>query len=1595
MAENKTMVEGMDESIKRTEKGIKSLAEELNKAGVPEKIEEISKALMACADASSQFEEGVAKIMTATNNSVLGAESMKAAILDLSNETGRSAGVLSEAMYQAVSASISTADAIGVVETAAKLSVGGFTDESKAIDILTTTLNAYGLEADQTSRISDVLVAAQNRGKMSVGELAGSMEKVIPLAAACNVNIENLGAAYAGLTSKGYKTEEATNQVKAALSELSESGSLVGQILQEQTGKTFADLMSGGMSLGDVLQLLSDSVNNDAQAFQGLWSNTEAGVGMLALVNDGAAAFNGTLAELENSAGTTDAAFQTMAETSEFAKSQFENSAENLKIAIGDQLQPALGNLREAGAEAFDWAAEVVENNPWIVGAITGLTTAMTTLVAGAVGIEVVTTLMSALNMTLASCPALLIASAVIGLGAALVTLGSQMQGTSSESQKLLAETETLSKQAKELRKSVEESKAAFDGSKASTEAQYGAYQLMADRLYTLDAALKNTNLTEAEAKKTKSEMKYLIDELNSAMPGLNLQINEQNGYLEQGKEITDKYIESLKQKALVSAMEEELTTYYKQQGEALLQVEKATIQKNQAIQESKTVTEKAIAASDAYNEMQMLMNDLNKMGTMSNEDLAAALEEIAKRYNITVDEMQNGSNALESAAQKTNEYDQIIRASNKTIEKQDELVAGLTEDIDLTTEATNNLKEEYGLLDEQAEVLTGTVTEQGVVVEENAEKVKSAAELMKEKYDELTESIRGNVESSISALNEFSGGTEITAEEMRNNLDSQIEGLTTWKDNLITLSQAAGQGMSEELLNKLIEMGPEGANAVQAMVEALAEDEELFRELSEKYSEAFKLDEEIAEEVANAAYSLETGVSDMNSTLGNIDLTGPAASFFELSNAVSNAMEPAVGMTRDMFLNAVQNAQQAGIDIPIGIAEGITNGSISVSEATAYINGLLGLESANQNANQEGKAYTTATAAGIKDGAGAVSDAVGAIAEGASGIVAEYSDSYFNNGRNLLIATSQGMRSVQQNVVDAASAPVSAAVNGVSQYTERFTGLGLSISRGLATGIRNGASGAITAAVKVAADAYAAAKKELDINSPSKKFRALGQACGIGMVDGISSQKNDVSECVKDMAKTSVDTMKKSAKGMMRGLNKEIRESTKETRKNSKEYYKNAMAAARNYLNDKKANSNVSLKEEEDYWKRVMGKFKENSRGYVAAQKELTKAKANTLKQSLADMEANFSHEKALDNVKLADEVAFWKKYLKTTKSGTAERIKAQENLHKAEKTLREKMNALEETYENKTLEINDNLIASAKELTKEYNESVADRQKAIMGSMNLFDEYTKEKFDGSELLYNLATQVKGIKEWSDTLNSLEKRGLSGTLLKDLQEMGPSAAGELEALNSLTAQQLKEYVQLWEEKSALAKVRAIEENAGLLAEKNEKITDLTAKANEDIKAAAKELVDAAKELGVTATASIVTVFADSVKASSAELTNGGQALMQNIIDGVKSKREELEKEMAEIERLAEEAAKKAQDIAAKQAKEQAGIITSSLLSDYGSSTINAVNSLGEGSAVYEENTTNNTINVGGISITAPSVDMENIDEIVQLINQKLGDLIG
>lgn len=893
--ESKEKVRGFGDETDKT--GLKMAALSASAVVATKKLLDIGSAAIT---ASSQFESAFAKTQTIMDTAVMSTSDMRSEILDLSRDSAMAATDVSEAVYQAISGSVATQDATAFVEQSNKLAVAGFTSLTNATDVLTTTLNSYKLEASAVGGVSNVLIQTQNLGKTSVDELSASMGRAISTGSAYGVNLQNLATGYVELTRSGIATSEATTYLSGMLNELGDAGSKVGTIIQEQTGKSFGQLMADGWSLGDVLKVLSDSVDGNAEALMGLWSSQEAGKASNAIMTQGIADFNAVVAqmnkEMSGATGTTEKAYQTMTNTSEFIDKQLSNSVNNLAIAFGDDLRPAVDGAKKLLTGIVDSATEIIEKSPWVASAFAAITVGVGALAVALALYTLKTKLATVetlkLTAAMATNPITLAITAVTALAAGVITYSAATKDATEETEKLSAVSERQRKKIEEmneeyntlcetkgknsaeatlLKQKIDEETEAFEQNK-QTEEEYQSEQdafwdsvkegtdAYNERVEALDDEYASTTslisrlqeLTEAEYQTAaaKGEILAIVDLLNQRMPTLELTYDILTGILN----LTPDQI------AAVAASD---------------------YQKRKQQEDYNRLVELSGEKDDAWQKYEATRED-NLAKYQEWKDAQAEVDRLSEYTYSTVGEYYtapNGNTLSES------DYEKKLGAAEMNAES---AKAAWNASADAYWEAGRNYTEITDEIAEKSNSLADAMQTGADAATNAAADWVEASNTLQAAYDEAFASARANIDGQITLFENFGDTVQsissITSESAQrtttgfiDSLDTQIAYLDTYATNM---QLAAERGIDQGLLQQLSDGSEESAVILANLVNAT---DEQIQEMNEKWSKVSEGKDTFAESMTEY-----TGVIEDEKT-AMVELAAQAG--IDMSNALTDEL--------------------------------------------------------------------------------------------------------------------------------------------------------------------------------------------------------------------------------------------------------------------------------------------------------------------------------------------------------------------------------------------------------------------------------------------------------------------------------------------------------------------------------------------------------------------------------------------------------------------------------------------------------------------------------------------------------------------------------
>ena len=243
--------------------------------------------------------------------------------------------------------------------------------------------------------------------------------------------------------------------------------------------------------------------------------------------------------------------------------------------------------------------------------------------------------------------------------------------------------------------------------------------------------------------------------------------------------------------------------------------------------------------------------------------------------------------------------------------------------------------------------------------------------------------------------------------------------------------------------------------------------------------------------------------------------------------------------------------------------------------------------------------------------------------------------------------------------------------------------------------------------------------------------------------------------------------------KNLVLGIGNGITKNSKYAKNIVKKFGEELLSTLEKRLSNYKVYNDMSLQQEADYWDNARKLFKKGTQDRIDADQKYFEAKKNLENQIITDAENNLANEKRIRDVSAAEEASYWASIVAQTAQGSDARIQAEEKYYSALESYQQQY----ESYVNN-----------------------------IMGQMQLFAEFVQgDSVDGGTLISNLQGQISGMESYYAAMESLNSK-IGGTqLMSYLSTLGVDNLSELQAINNMTAEQLQQYVDLYDQKYKMA----------------------------------------------------------------------------------------------------------------------------------------------------------------------------------------------
>lgn len=1208
----------------------------------------------AAINAGRSFEAGMSEVKAISGASRKDLEALTNKAKEMGATTKFSATQASEGLKYMAMAGWNSQQMIAGLPGVMNLAAASGENLGTVSDIVTDALTAMGLKASDSAHFADVLATAASSSNTNVAMMGETFKYAAPVAGALGYNIEDLAQAIGLMGNAGIKSSQAGTSLRSILTRLAKPPKDCANAMEDY-GISIKNSDGSMKSLMEVMENMRDSLQglpkDEQSAAAAALGGQEAMSGLLAIVNASESDFNKLSKAIDNASGVAQDQADIMNDNLQGALYELGSAAESAGIELYDNIkEPAKKAVRAAateirslsttikhdgikaivpeetittvknlgdaaksvgggGLKALGAAAQFAGENiqvvlPLAAGLLTvvkgytvikNITTAFTATQAAMAGASTGMTLLgTAVKLftgeTIAATTATGLLNAGIAalggpLGIAILAGGALTAGLVAYSltqKKSTTEADKFAQSCKKLKKEQDEVADSIRSMKKENENNVSEVRTQGVQADNLLSKLKSLISIQKKDAGTKQQIKSTVQQLNDILPDLNLQYDEQKDKLNKSTAAIEKNIKALKEQAMAKA-------YQSGMENAAEKVAKAEIANQNA-------TDKYTQALEKKNKAQEKFDKLEKEKGLGsgNKELAKAAEDLMK-YEKS---LQTTEKALDKS-------EKNLDTANKELATYSDKFTTQTNYSDFLSNL-DKLAKDAGI---KAKKIPETVLE-------NIKAGNYKAPTTGEGLNRLI-----NLDGLIQQAQE--AGIEIPQYLLQGISDGSINFQTAidQMNNLINFNDAvqkaglSGKEISEELVQSIMQ-GKTSVNDAIKQLQSGSDASPL-----EKPKKITKKDaNEIKKDIDSVGKGQIPGVktSGFTSSMNAVSKKGKTTAKdvsksgkdiekntkLKASNNTAAAKKTYSGYTTE-GKKAVTTTKKTGKEISKNGASGASSASsqwksAGSKNAKSYISGLSSQKGSVQKA---GKTLSTTAKTGANSGkAGFVSAGKNMAAGVASGIHA---------GTPFVAAAARS--AVRAAVAAARSA---AKIKSPSRVMKNEVGTYLPL--GMAAGIKDNTDVVEKESRAMCASALTASADELDIHSPSRKFKKIiGKNIPKGIAKGVRESRSELLGEIESTMMEALNAAKTASKNgnyseigsnLLSGLSTAL--STSKSR--SSETIQEIISQQEEAL------SNANQKKEEKLQNKIdkLGSKKANKKQKAALKKKLKQMKASDKKQ-------------------------------------------------------------------------------------------------------------------------------------------------------------------------------------------------------------------------------------------------------------------------------------------------------------------------------------------------------------------------------------------
>jgi len=1057
------------------------------------------------------FEKEMSNVAALTGYNADEMKRLESAVRSVSKESGASMMDLARSVQDLVEQGGDLNLVLQQMEHGTNLAIGTNTDLRTTFDFTSAAMKTFGYEADVSQQVMDSLAFATTKTNMSLDNVASAYVNAAGAAANAGLSMDDMNAILVAMSEAGLKGSAAGTSLRAVLANLSTPTGAAADALEELEISLY-DANGASRDMFEIMQDLETALagKTDAQKshYENVIFDTVAQKGWNMIANEGIVNIMALSTELsgasDNYAGLGQAAGMAAIQQDNLAGSvtRFKNELTDAGISIFQKFQEPIKKAVDGATQALSWLISNLDGVIKVVGVATAGIIGMT--VALSIGAKIQAANIAFKNMAVAvKTTALAQDMFTAALSKNSLTLAVQ---TAAKKAKMTIDTAGNLITAAGTKATAAETLAVL-GSSGALSAKAIIAALVTKQIGFVTAAqwLWNAAMMANPIGIIVAGIIALIAVIVALIMWFNRETAEAKAVREETERLVAAREKNAESAERVAGAVRDSANAHQQNStamEAEIQVSKNLLARIEELNkiENKSAEQKAQLAT--Y--VQALNDNMGETVAVINQqtgELETNIESIHRRISALADEARMEAmreRMVEVAREQLiveEERERQVIANREAWEKYNEIQKRIEEG-DYANRA------EKKALEEQMEEVRLTINSTYAAWEE----LDGQHDVLGESFENLGERIADSMLEAEEAICSFADESERSAERARIVVEelaaAQIKALEMMASEYDTLAGAA--------TDMFAQISTKSKLSIDDMQKNLEHNQKVVADWSENIAalSAMGIDDGLLETLRSAGPSSAAYVQAI--------VDGGSEKIMELSDTFANG--------GDVAVQALANS--LGVDTDVaqaarGLAESSANALQTAIDAAQFdfaggnvsLSFAMGIDEKTYEAELAAQGLGDDTIQALKKIIGMASPAKEFVTVGEAS-----SEGYGKGITDKVDVVLTAIQNLATSVLDTCKTAMDKAL---------FVVFGNNVGEGMAEGIKASEAAAVAAAKNMAAAVTAAAKVELDIGSPSKKFNNFGRMTGQGLKEGIEKSEGAAVAAAKKMASAVAEAAK------------------------------------------------------------------------------------------------------------------------------------------------------------------------------------------------------------------------------------------------------------------------------------------------------------------------------------------------------------------------------------------------------------------------------------------------------------------------------------